>query len=235
MTKKAKAPSAASEGFSIISNRKLLTLYAAMIACRGAAVASLKRPNGKAARKPGCEGAIVGATIDLRADDTIAASLWSSEMLEAVNPSVPQTSTLKTALRFSAMDKEDHRVAVLFASGRESSQISWQRALREAAELNLPVLFVFIQEVGKADVEVTQQAAANGMVPFNGRGYAFPSIHVDGSDVVAVYRVASEAITHARKGHGATQIQCLFEEGADPILKMAEYLGRKGLLDASTV
>jgi pyruvate dehydrogenase E1 component alpha subunit len=54
---------------------------------------------------------------------------------------------------------------------------------------------------------------------------------VDGRDVVAVYRVATESVTHARKGNGPTLIECIFDptEAHDPILKMEAYLTRKGL------
>jgi pyruvate dehydrogenase E1 component alpha subunit len=79
----------------------------------------------------------------------------------------------------------------------------------------------------------------------------FPRITVDANDVVAVYRVASEAIAHARKGNGPTLIVCktyrLNEhstagsrkqaatlqmespEDHDPILNMEKYLAGKGL------
>jgi pyruvate dehydrogenase E1 component alpha subunit len=58
-----------------------------------------------------------------------------------------------------------------------------------------------------------------------------PVIPVDGNDVVAVYRVSTEAITHARKGNGPTLIDCIFEpsEARDPLLQMETYLTRKGL------
>jgi len=47
--------------------------------------------------------------------------------------------------------------------------------------------------------------------------------------VVAVYRVATESITHARMRHSATLIECHLWDGDDPILKMEKYLKRKGL------
>jgi pyruvate dehydrogenase E1 component alpha subunit len=54
---------------------------------------------------------------------------------------------------------------------------------------------------------------------------------VDGNDVVAVYRVATESIAHARKGNGPTLIECMIERSKahDPIRKMERYLKRKGL------
>ena len=57
----------------------------------------------------------------------------------------------------------------------------------------------------------------------------FPILTVDGSDAVAVYRVASEAIDHARKGDGPTLIECLRPRSANPLLNMEKYLIRKGL------
>ena len=60
--------------------------------------------------------------------------------------------------------------------------------------------------------------------------YSFPTITVDGCDVVAVYRVASEAIEHARKDHGGTHIDCIAALSEDPIRKMEKYLSGKGLL-----
>jgi TPP-dependent pyruvate/acetoin dehydrogenase alpha subunit len=59
-------------------------------------------------------------------------------------------------------------------------------------------------------------------------------IPVDGCDLVAIYRVATECITHARKGNGASLIHCVTLHSAnradnDPIVKMEAYLSRKGL------
>jgi TPP-dependent pyruvate/acetoin dehydrogenase alpha subunit len=86
----------------------------------------------------------------------------------------------------------------------------------------LPILFV------------CQTSVSNSPESLTSRDYGFPCIPVDGSDVVAVYRVATEAITHARKGNGATLIECVPCPSADrseidPILKMEAYLTRKGL------
>ena len=39
--------------------------------------------------------------------------------------------------------------------------------------------------------------------------YGFPGIQVDGNDVLAVYAAASEAVDRARKGEGATLIECV--------------------------
>jgi TPP-dependent pyruvate/acetoin dehydrogenase alpha subunit len=61
---------------------------------------------------------------------------------------------------------------------------------------------------------------------------------VDACDVVAVYRVASESIAHARQGFGPTLIECRQWDGPDatrsPIMNMEKYLDRKGLFNKAT-
>ena len=78
------------------------------------------------------------------------------------------------------------------------------RANRSLSDKRLPVLFVH----QTSDLSETSRAQVCGV----------PIIPVDGGDVVAVYRVATESITHARKGNGPTLIDCIFEpsEARDP-------------------
>jgi TPP-dependent pyruvate/acetoin dehydrogenase alpha subunit len=52
---------------------------------------------------------------------------------------------------------------------------------------------------------------------------------VEGNDAVAVYRVACEAVAHARKGDGPTLIVCQRWQEGDPLQNMENYLDRKGL------
>jgi TPP-dependent pyruvate/acetoin dehydrogenase alpha subunit len=65
---------------------------------------------------------------------------------------------------------------------------------------------------------------------------ALPIIPVDSNDAVAVYRVAHEAIAHARRGSGPTLIDCVplrlageRRQDSDCIARMERYLAAKGL------
>lgn len=65
---------------------------------------------------------------------------------------------------------------------------------------------------------------------------ALPVIPVDCNDAVAVYRVAHEAIAHARRGSGPTLIDCVplrlpgeRKSDSDCIARMEHYLEAKGL------
>jgi TPP-dependent pyruvate/acetoin dehydrogenase alpha subunit len=229
MTTKNKESASANDGFSLISNQKLLALYAAMIEYRG--VAERERNHPQKSRSSlriysiqGHEAAVVGVAVDLRSGDTIAPALWPHPALKAINPSVSFASSISIASRSSLAKKDHHNVTVLFSSNQSSSRPSWQRALSRAATQNLPLLFVSFNRPLNAN-----QPIENPQIAEKRSSYAFPSIAVDGNDVVAVYRVASEAIAHARKGHGPTLIDCLVLSPGDPIHNMMKYLIRKGL------
>ena len=88
--------------------------------------------------------------------------------------------------------------------------------------MKLPILFV---APAPKPSRTTTRTARTKPLP----ACTFPTIVVDGNDVVAVYRVASEAIFHARKNHGATLIECVHTPGSDPLRTMETYLRNKSL------
>lgn len=212
------------DGFSLISNRKLLTLYSAMLACRSFAENSgrSKKKTGGAESIAGHEAAAVGAAIDLASHDTVAPALWPDAAMQTINPSVTVAASISHAAGSALADRNGGKITLLFANGRRSSQSAWLKALTRAAEDNLPMMFVSLSEPGAIPAE-------DRTIPLKRRGYSLPMINVDGDDVVAVYRVASEAIAHARKGHGPTLIDCRLSGSGDPILNMREYLASRGL------
>ena len=63
------------------------------------------------------------------------------------------------------------------------------------------------------------------------RECGFPGIVVDGQDVVAVWRVAHEAIRHARDGSGPTLIDCRTDPVRDPLTHMQRYLEKRNEWD----
>lgn len=213
MTKNNKAP--VDDGFSLISARKLFTLYAAMLDCRRIAERS-RSGRKKVDAVLGHEAAVVGSAIDLFAHDTVAPSLWPDAAYKAVNSLVSIASHISVAARSALANKNDRKVTMLFSNGKHGKRVSWLKALNLASGHNLPMLFVSLG--GTVDEEALPT-----------KSEAFPRIAVDGNDVVAVYRVASEAITHARKGHGPTLIDCRHSIPGDPLERMQEYLRGKGL------
>ena len=213
---------AVDQGFSLISNRKLLALYAAIAACRKMAENSGKKTGGSQSIR-GHEAAFVGAAIDLQAGDTVAPTLWPHAALKLVSPQASVATTVSQAASAARANKDRTRITLLFSSPTQAAQSPWLKALALAADNDLPILFITLDQR-----ETSGSTSPVSAIPLKKKDYYFPSINVDGNDVVAVYRVASEAITHARKGHGPTQIHCLSDSG-DPLENMRKYLIGKGL------
>lgn len=217
----------ADQGFSLISNQKLLALFTAMVECRRVAEDSRRRLNGKRASAEsilGHEAAAVGAAIDLLAHDTIAPTLWPEDALKSINPAAGLAPDFSPAIRAALAGKNNRKLSLFFSSGKPSAQASWLKALTLAAEHNLPILFVFLNRPETSAIHGAIEA-----IPLKRKGHPLPAINVDGNDAVAVYRVASEAISHARKGHGPTLIDCRLSIPADPLQNMQKYLIGKGL------
>lgn len=243
----AKEPQAppADNGFSLISNDKLLALYAALLKCR---MISRRLGSGHAQREASLAAA-VGVAVDLRARDSLAASgtgalarfsksnlsggaslrrILSAHSGRGVSPA----AALRAAMRKARMNKgeagqgeSNTAIAVAFCEDSCAPAQIWRECLREAALKRLPILFVCCT---KDETDHVESLAPKSR---------FPVVVVDSDDVVAIYRVASEAIAHARRGNGPTLIVCrpwpLVEHHSihvhDPIVTMERYLARKGL------
>lgn len=230
MTIHKQEPPPADDGFSLISNQKLLALFSTMLHCRGIAESSLdplKNGRWKVSRGSivGHEAATVGVAIDLLPGDTVAHSLWPDAILKAANPFVSITSDIPLGSRQAVTMQQSRNLTILFSSGKRAWQARWEKALNLAIRKNLPMIFVWLQ----SHQDRTGTIPAHIPAP-KSKGYELPSINVDGNDVVAVYRVAIESIAHARKDHGPTLIKCVVADSGDPLRNMEKYLIRKGLI-----
>ena len=255
--------------FSLIPSKKLLDLYAAMLKCRMIAkgIPTSKKARGKLSLLTS-EAVTVGVTIDLLATDAISPAptdlipcavkmdlpggvaiktllrWWSNPAARipiaiaranVIAPAVSTEARLEAALRLAAHFRSTNcgSVVVFFAgpdivpSKPAASPAPLESLLRQAAAKRLPILFVR-QSEAKNDhfIAVAKRCGMPGMV-------------VDQDDVVAVYRVASEALAHARRGNGPTLVDSkpwrLKDRGrkagssSDSIGKMELYLEGKGL------
>ncbi len=247
----------------LISDETLRSLYSAMLGCRRIEEAKQSQGKRQARRKiissstkliTGLEAVIVGTTFDLRTEDTIAAP--GSEVIFRRSDSsgksprrdrqpvprdiIASTNATGTQLTIGAgiaLGNSNHqtdRIVVSFGDADAQSIASWNEALQLAGLHRLPIIFVLSPEANPGSDEykgvlsvIADGAATAGVI----------MIPVDAIDVVAMYRVAFEAIARARNGTGATLIVCTHyrvdgSDGdlvSDPLLRMEEYLARKGL------
>ena len=225
----------AQNGFSLISNDKLLQLYSTMLKSRMMAerIRILFKQNNFSANGSlvvGHEAAAVGVAIDLAPEDTVAPppgdlipcfinglpleKLFGG-LFHPLAPSPGIAARLKIAADAAMANKlnKNNKISVAFSTGEPASLGPWHQALSFAGLHGLPMIFVSWMK----------------SIPLKTKACGFPAITVDGNDAVAVYRVASEAIAHARKGNGPTLIECQRWKAGDPILTMEKYLICKGL------
>ncbi|MGD0938375.1 MAG: thiamine pyrophosphate-dependent enzyme [Terracidiphilus sp.] len=254
-TKEAKAAATAAlagnNGFSLISNEKLIQLYASLVRCRMITerVRTLSKQHkfdGRNGGATGWEAAMVGVVINLQPEDSVAPSrssslanlikdlrldrrVISSLLFGGATHEVPDDE-LAAAIELAQSNqrKQNGKIVAVFRDRDEASGKCWNEALGLADADRLPMLFVSHPTIRSAP------GARAGILKSSAWSHGFPAIPVDGSDVVAVYRVATEAIAHARKGNGATLIECFTVlsndiQETDPVLKMEAYLNRKGL------
>jgi hypothetical protein len=112
-------------------------------------------------------------------------------------------------------------VALAFSGPAISSLDALRLSLAYAAAHKLGIVFV-IETAADADLSSARNTQPLGL-------YGIP---VDGNDVVAVYRVAQEAILRARRGIGPTLIDCKpwpLDGPADPVRRLEQALERRGL------
>ncbi len=102
------------------------------------------------------------------------------------------------------MQKRPNIVVALCESGSASLRL-WHEAVEMAAARQLPVVCVIESDL-RVERPASVPAAGDGL-SLKARTCGVPCITVDGNDVVAVYRVAREAIKRAREGGGPTLIE----------------------------
>lgn len=233
--------------FSLISRRKLLSLYTALLRCRMMSeVAAGTARKAKVAH----EAPAVAVVLDLKPGDTIAAA--ERDFLPAfVKGASPETiaaalgarrgqarasfaATLKATLSAARThaQRKSGNIAAVFGNGASASSAAWRNALRIAGAERLPILFVSQPQADPLRNKVSGSRSSGSSL------HDFPAITVDGDDVVALYRVACEAQAHARRGNGPTLIECVpwplpARKGApattDSIFNMERYLAHMGI------
>ncbi len=135
------------------------------------------------------------------------------------------------ALGAAFADKLTRRshVSVVFYRDPDADS-SWQQALDFAIGCDLPLVFIRHGRSAPhpADPRHSKRGARSAKTP------TLPMIPVDCNDAVAVFRVAHEAIGHARRGNGPTLINCVplclpGEQAANPIARMETCLAGRGI------
>jgi TPP-dependent pyruvate/acetoin dehydrogenase alpha subunit len=245
----APVPPPGESGFSLISNRKLVALYVAMLKCRLLERRIREERLAAAPRTRGREAVAAGVATHLHAADRVFAADWSVlpgfVQKGAVAPVLDGLRAVRGAR--SGMARGAALWEEVLANARAMKRAKKKRvaavfcglipapaeALRCAAAERLPILFV------------CHQKGTRKKTPAVTAGSKMPAIPVDCEDAVAIYRVAAEALAHARRGNGPTLIECTqwkvarrtqtgsgAVRGSGAMRAMERYLAGKGLWSA---
>jgi pyruvate dehydrogenase E1 component alpha subunit len=147
--------------------------------------------------------------------------------------------------------KKDDVVMTFFGDGA-TSEGDFHEALNFAGVFQTPVIFVCQNNQWAISLPRKKQTRSQTLAQ-KALAYGLPGIQVDGNDVLAVYASAAEAVDRARKGEGATLIECVTYRMSvhttaddpkryrtddevedwrkrDPLTRLQKYLTRKKLL-----
>ncbi|MFM7175395.1 MAG: thiamine pyrophosphate-dependent dehydrogenase E1 component subunit alpha [Caldilinea sp.] len=106
----------------------------------------------------------------------------------------------------SAKTRGTDQVAVSFFGDGASNEGSFHESLNLASALALPVLFV-CENNQYGEFTPAIHAMNIRDIALRAQGYGIPGVIVDGTDALAVYDVAQEAVARARRGEGPTLIE----------------------------
>ncbi len=107
----------------------------------------------------------------------------------------------------AALVRGSGQIAVSFFGDGAVNNCAFHEGINLAAALTLPVVFVCENNLYATETPF-HRVTANTNVASRGAAYGIPGIHVDGNDVLEVYRAAGEAIERARAGQGPALIEC---------------------------
>jgi pyruvate dehydrogenase E1 component subunit alpha len=256
----------------VLNDQKLKELYATMLKCRllEERVQSLQASARKTHHDSyGLEAMLVGAGAHLLPQDCIAlehsafvASLIQGTPIQSIlarkqahengdgegsAPSSARTTGNTVTLSMTAVLKlaesmKGRGAVTLMCCTRDPGTLIFESdAMARAANQKLPMVCLV-----ESSLDSRLELPAQPSGPYVGADPAFyPNIPVDGSDVVAVFRVTQEAVRRAREGHGPAVIECITARtntakqyagnetarhiAQDPLIFMEQYLRRKKL------
>lgn len=154
------------------------------------------------------------------------------------------------AMGFKKRGKKN--VVMTFTGDGGSSQGDFYEGMNFAGAFKLPVIFVVQNNQYAISTPLSKQTAA-ATIAQKAVAAGIQGVRVDGMDVLAVYKAASEAVERARNGEGATLIEAITyrfgphsmsgddptkyrtknEQGEwetqDPVVRFRKFMEKKGL------
>ena len=150
----------------------------------------------------------------------------SPTLSQLLVPPTDAVASFAAGLALASRRAQSDAAVIVFTPGQKTRGTVFEQATQYAAEHRVPMVIV-------ADWTASRSSSRNHDGTTLSR-WPFPTIAVDGRDVIAVYRVTKEAISAARRGHGPTLVDCINflapgsrgRDERDPLLSFRGYLQR---------
>ncbi len=104
--------------------------------------------------------------------------------------------------------KGEHAAVLACMGDGGTSEGDFHEALNFAGVFRAPVVFLCTNNQWAISVPRAKQTHSKTLAQ-KALAYGFEGLIVDGNDILAVYKVVSEALEKARKGNGPTLIECI--------------------------
>jgi pyruvate dehydrogenase E1 component alpha subunit len=121
-----------------------------------------------------------------------------------VGPQLPQAVGAAWAMRA----RKTSAAAVAFLDDGATSQGDFHVAMNFAGVWRVPCVIICQNDHPSSSAPTDRQTASRTLA-VKARAYGVPGVRVDGNDVLAVFKVVSEALARARAGGGATFIEAV--------------------------
>lgn len=102
----------------------------------------------------------------------------------------------------------EKRAVVVFSGDGSTSEGAFHEAVNAAGVWDLPIVFVIVNNRWAISVPLAKQTRAETLAQ-KAIAAGVRGVQVDGNDIVAVRKVAADALKRAREGKGATVMECL--------------------------
>src|SRR5215203_3617500 len=119
---------------------------------------------------------------------------------------IPANFPVAIGMAFAAQYRGEDRVALAFCGDGSTSRADWHESLNIAGVLKLPCVFVVENNQFAYSTPLRLQTASESFA-VKAVAYGMPGTKVDGTDVLAVYDAAAEAVARARAGEGPSLIE----------------------------
>ncbi len=109
---------------------------------------------------------------------------------------------------FAIKSRNQAHVVLCYNGDGSTSRGDWHEGLNLAAVLELPIVYVCVNNQYAYSTPLSRQMAVD-TVAERASGYGMPVQTVDGNDALAVYRAMQPAIARARGGLGPSFVECV--------------------------